>query len=401
LKLLVQDGVSITAIGDPNQAIYGFRGSDVRFFSMFEKTFSGAATVFLSENYRSAANLLAACGHVISPESSRDVPTLSAALYLEGRLVIHEAATDLAEAEYIVHQIEKLVGGTSMFSHDSGRVGYSDSGERTFGDFAVLYRTNAQSRLIVEAFEQSGIPYQVSGEKPLSEYELVRNVITFLMMASGKEVDPDSEASLRKSLNVKKKDPAWKALVDETAQALQNTGLESLTGCLSSWPGFQDLLEKEKEAKELFERLKRIARLHGDLQSFADYIQLQQSDDALECRAEKVSLLTLHAAKGLEFPVVFIAGCEHGLVPLVREGKNFDPAEERRLFYVGMTRAKELLYLTGARRRTIYGKTFDVMPSPFLADIKEELKTYEKTVKKKAGKKGESEQLSIFDLLLQ
>ena len=401
LKLLVQNGVSITAIGDPNQAIYGFRGADVRFFSMFEKIFPGAATVFLSENYRSAANLLAACGHVISPEGGRDVPSLSAARYFEGRLIVHEAVTDLAEAEFIVHQIEKLVGGTSMFSHDSGRVDSGDSEGKTFGDCAVLYRTNVQSRSIMEAFERSGIPYEVSGEKQLAEYDFVGNVITFLLIASGKQVDADSEASLRKSLNIKKKDPSWPALIDETARALQNTGLESALILIAPWPGFRDMSDTKKETKGLFDRLVRIARLHDDLQAFTDYIQLQQSDDSLERRAEKVSLLTLHAAKGLEFPVVFIAGCEDGLVPLVREGKNFNPAEERRLFYVGMTRAKARLYLTGARRRTMYGKTHDARQSPFLLDIKEELKTCEKAMRKKAEKKAGSEQISMFDTLLQ
>jgi uncharacterized protein (TIGR00375 family) len=401
LKLLVQDGVSITAIGDPNQAIYGFRGSDVRFFDRFAESFPGAATMALSENYRAAPNLLEASGFVIAAESATVVPPVTAKLYHEGRLCIFEAATDNAEAEYIVHQIEKLVGGTSMFSHDSGRVGYGDGGERTFGDFAVLYRTNAQSRLITEAFERSSIPFQVSGEKPLSEYEIVRNVIAILKIVSGGHVEPDEEASLKKSMHIRKNDPAWNGMISMASQAFQTSGVTAALDIFFTGPGFVELLNNEKGAKDLFDRLMRIARLHDNQQSFVDYIQLQQSDDTLEHRAEKVSLLTLHAAKGLEFPVVFIAGCEDGLVPLVREGKNFDPAEERRLFYVGMTRAKELLYLTGARRRTMYGKTLDARPSPFLADIKEELKTYERAMKKKAVKKAESEQMDFMGELFE
>jgi DNA helicase II / ATP-dependent DNA helicase PcrA len=397
LKLLVKGNVTITAIGDPNQAIYGFRGSDVRFFGKFGETFPGAATMTLSENYRAAPNLLEASGHVIAGGNSKKTPFITATLLHEGRLRIHEAATDSAEAEYLVHQIEKLVGGTSMFSQDSGRVDYGDSGRKTFGDCAVLYRTNVQSRLIVEALDRSGIPFQVSGEKPLSEYDVVRNVITFLMKASGKQVDPDSDASLTKTLCAGKKDPAWHVLVDETEQVLKDAGVKAAIGRFAAWPGVQELLKKEKGTKELFERLMRIATLHNTLESFTDYIQLQQTEDLLEYQAEKVSLLTLHAAKGLEFPVVFIAGCEDGLVPLVREGKEFDPAEERRLFYVGMTRAKELLYLTGARRRTIYGKTIDTRPSPFISDIKEELKTYETALSKKPLKrKQDSEQLDLW-----
>jgi superfamily I DNA/RNA helicase len=288
-----------------------------------------------------------------------------------------------------------------MFSHDSGRVDSGDSEGKTFGDCAVLYRTNVQSRSIIEAFERSGIPYEVSGEKQLAEYDFVRNVTVFLKTASGENVDLESAALLTKSFGVRKKDPAWKELLTKAGQVLQNNGLEPAIGTLAQWPGFQTLIEKEKETKDLFGRLMRIASLNNNLQSFVDYIQLQQSDDSLERRAEKVSLLTLHAAKGLEFPVVFIAGCEDGLVPLVREGKYFDPAEERRLFYVGMTRAKELLYLTSARRRTMYGKTNEARPSPFLADIKEELKTYEKAMKNKAAKKAESEQISFMGELFE
>ena len=395
LKILVHDGVRITAIGDPNQAIYGFRGSDVRFFGMFEKTFPGAETVFLSENYRSASNLLTASGHVISAESSGSVPPPTAALHLEGRLVIHEAATDLAEAEYIVHQIEKLVGGTSMFSHDSGRVDGAESGEKTFGDCAVLYRTNAQSLAVVEAFERSGIPYQVSGDKQLADYEFVKDIVALLLLASGNEMEAESLKALKRSLGFEKK-AVWQDFVSGMSRELQDEGLETALNKLAQSPGIKDRIEKEKSSKDLFSRLLRIARLQVSLQFFVDYIQLQQSDDSLVPAAEKVSLLTLHAAKGLEFPVVFIAGCEQGLVPLLREGKEFDPAEERRLFYVGMTRAKELLYLIHARRRTLYGKTIDARPSPYLSDIEEELKTYEKAAAMKVKKVAECEQTDFM-----
>jgi superfamily I DNA/RNA helicase len=145
----------------------------------------------------------------------------------------------------------------------------------------------------------------------------------------------------------------------------------------------------------------RIATFHSNLQSLIDYILLQHSEDPADFRAERVSLLTLHASKGLEFPVVFITGCEDRLVPLVREGKKFDPAEERRLFYVGMTRAKHRLYLTRARRRTMYGKTADTRPSPFLADIGEELKTYEAAAAMKLRKAAESEQMDFLGELFK
>jgi len=159
IELLVQNGVCITAIGDPNQAIYGFRGSDVHFFSSFGMEFPEARIVFLSENYRTASNLLEACGDVISAESFESaVPSVVARLYVQGRLTVFEAATDKAEAEYVVHQVEKLVGGTTMFSHDSGRLDSDDDDRMTFSDFGVLYRTNAQARILIEAFERSAFP---------------------------------------------------------------------------------------------------------------------------------------------------------------------------------------------------------------------------------------------------
>lgn len=370
LKLLVQNGAMVTAIGDPNQAIYGFRGSDVRFFSLFAADFPSAKTVFLSDNYRTASNLLSACGNVISAHTTGpDVPPLVTRLYTEGRLTIFEAATDRAEAEYVVHQIEKCVGGTSMFSHDSGRLDSDDDDRMTFSDFGVLYRTNAQIRLLIEAFERSGIPYQVSGEKPLTEYPLVNEALAYIGAASG----------TREQSSVS-------AFLDEV-EMLQP---------------FREMIAEQKENRDVFERLRRIASLYSDYASFSDYILLQQGDDGVGAKGEKVSLLTLHAAKGLEFPVVFIIGCENGLIPLERASWQIDLAEERRLFYVGMTRAKSRLYLIHAKLRTLYGKTCETSSSPYLADIKEELKTYDKTRKlKKTEKKPESEQVSLFEQLYQ
>jgi DNA helicase II / ATP-dependent DNA helicase PcrA len=368
LKLLVQNGVFITAIGDPNQAIYSFRGSDVRFFSSFAIDFPGAKSIFLSDNYRNSPNLLAACGNVISAKlSGVVVPSPVTKLYTEGKLIVFEAATDRAEAEYVVHQIEKLVGGTSMFSHDSGRLDSDDDDCMTFSDFGVLYRTNAQSRLLIEALERSGIPYQVSGEKPLAEYPLVNDILVLLATASG--------------------DPGFSTV-------------PLLLDKIETQPQFGEKLAGKKENRDVFKRLKRIAFLYGDYKSFSDYILLQQGEDGIGIKGEKVSLLTLHAAKGLEFPVVFITGCENGLIPLERASWQIDPAEERRLFYVGMTRAKSRLYLVRAKLRTLYGKTLETVPSPYLTDIKEELKMYDKTRKlKKTEKKPESEQVSLFDVL--
>jgi DNA helicase-2/ATP-dependent DNA helicase PcrA len=287
LKLLVGEKTLVTAIGDPNQAIYGFRGGHVRFFETFPKDFSGTEVLQLSDNYRSAPELLKASGQIIRDQGFR-VPELTARLYLKGQLHIFEAPTEKAEAEYVVHTIEKMVGGTSMFSQDSGRVGSGEDAQRSFGDIAVLYRLNCQRKALEEAFGRSGIPYQTSGERPLEE--------------------------------------------------------------------------------------------------------------TVDFKAEKVNLMTLHAAKGLEFPVVFIAGCEENIIPLRLQGLKADAQEERRLFYVGMTRAKEALYLIRSKRRMLYGKKYAGGPSPFLKDIEEELKSYEttQTLSKRCTKSSEK-QLSLFE----
>lgn len=298
LKMLVGKEGRMTAIGDPNQAIYGFRGSDVRFFEQFPVDFPGAMTLSLSENYRSAPNLLSASGQMIAKAQNQTVPAITAKIYKEGHLTMHQARTDKAEAEYVVHQIEKMVGGTSMFSRDSGRVDVQQASERSFGDIAVLYRLNSQSLALQEAFDRSGIPYHVAGAPK-----------------SGKSDDP----------------------VDEICPS---------------------------------------------------------RGEELTLTAEKVSLMTLHAAKGLEFPVVFIVGVEENILPLNLEGMVADVEEERRLLYVGMTRAKECLYLLSAHRRRLYGKTSENEPSQFLGDIKEELKSYEKPLERK--RKKDSEQMKMF-----
>ena len=166
LKELVADGVLITAIGDPNQAIYGFRGSDVAFFHSFDKIWPHAAKLELSKNYRSCSNLLEASGQVVEKGQAFHVPALTAEIYAKGLLKVREAATDKAEAEYVAHTIEKLVGGTSHFSRDSGRVG-REGAQRSFGDIAVLYRLNVQGRLMAQALQRLGVPYQVSGDEAL------------------------------------------------------------------------------------------------------------------------------------------------------------------------------------------------------------------------------------------
>ncbi|MEW5895570.1 MAG: UvrD-helicase domain-containing protein [Candidatus Omnitrophota bacterium] len=299
LVLLIGDDQSITAIGDPDQAIYGFRGSDVKFFHSFTKDFPDAEVLYLRRNYRNASDLLSASRQIIKVSGYRDIPAQVASIYQKGSLVIHSALTDKAEAEFIVHSIEKMTGGISMFSRDSQRVGEDDEGKFSFGDIAVLFRLKSQARESIKALERSGIPFHFNG----------------LIRENGMDIDDD--------------------LFDQHFEE----------------GGYQP---------------------------------------------EKISLMTLHASKGLEFPCVFICGCEKGLMPLNLLKMKSDDEEERRLFYVGMTRAKERLIFTHAKKRMLYGKTLNPEPSPYLQDIEESLKNYTASQYLKKKQKADDGQMTLF-----
>jgi len=349
LKVLVQGRVELTAIGDPRQAIYGFRGSDVRFFHDFQKDFPSGQHLSLSENYRSSGNLLEAAHQVIVKGPSLAMPSLIAHMHAQGRLVIYKAASERAEAEFVVHTIEKLLGGTSMFSKDSKRVSADGEGQVSFGDIAVLYRVNAQRKAIEEALERSGIPYHVSGAVPLCEEEDV--------------------AALLPKLRLMRLEPI-------------STTIDHLTGL------------QGKKSNSL-ERLLDLAGQCKSTEDLLDHLFLARENETFAHRVEKVSLLTLHAAKGLEFPVVFMAGCEEGLLPLIRRGEETDVEEERRLFYVGMTRAKNVLYMSWAAKRAMHGKIFSPSVSRFVLDIEEKLKEQQESLLKER-KKQRDQQPDLF-----
>lgn len=363
LKEMVKDGVGLTAIGDPNQAIYAFRGSDLRFFHNFDRDFPGATLQMLRENYRSTENLLAASSQVIAGSRDRSLNLEAIAhIHAQGRLIVHGSPTEAAEAEFVVHQIENLVGGTSMFSRDSGRVKTTAITQYSFGDIAVLYRLNAQKNALKEALERSGIPYQVSGDR------------TFALSRE-----------------------ATQAIRDHAAQTPPADVSECLRTFAHSSQG-RAVLEADKRLAADWEGIVNFSAGVKTLDDLFDALCLQKPEDRFDFNVEKVSLMTLHASKGLEFPVVFITGCEEGLLPLNVAGMSSDPEEERRLFYVGMTRAKGTLYLTSAQKRFLFGQPCHFGPSKFLADIREDLKAYEHLQQKsrKPVKAEDDRQMTLF-----
>ncbi|MDP7115080.1 MAG: UvrD-helicase domain-containing protein, partial [Myxococcota bacterium] len=340
VRALVPDGGNLCAIGDPDQAIYGFRGADAAHIERFASDFPGARVMRLTRNYRSGRSIVEASGQVIAAGPADAVERrLQALLDSPERVVIHQAATGRAEAEFVVHTTEKLLGGHSFFSVDSGRTaGLRDTRlelDLTFADIAVLYRTDAQADALSEAFARSGMPFQRRSHGRLAEHPGVRALIEQLAAEPG-------EGPLAARLR------AAETRAMEAKKPADVTAVRAAVGML-------DPLAEAAGA---------------DLARFLDDLAMGAESDTWDPRAQRISLLTLHAAKGLEFRVVFIVGCEQGLLPLAF-GDHVDPSavvEERRLFYVGMTRTIQQLYLCHARKRRVRGRIRERQPSPFLRD---------------------------------
>lgn len=336
VKLLAAGGASLCAIGDPDQAIYGFRGTDVRFFQQFRHDYGEARAVSLTRNYRSARTIVEAALQAVAPATLVPDRVLRAQNAVAVRPILRECGTDRAEAEFVVATIERLVGGTSLTSFDTGRASGAATAPYAFNDFALLYRTDAQTPPLVEALARSGIPYQKRAHGPLAEHPTVQ-----ALLAQMKIQPPDAPLAER---------------LARSAAALARAD------------------RPDAELRAIADALRPLAeRLGADFDAFASELALGVDVDLHDARAERVSLLTLHAAKGLEFRVVFLVGCEDGLLPhrFGADDAETDLAEERRLFFVGLTRAKERLFLSHARRRQWQGELRERRPSPFLRDIRE------------------------------
>lgn len=347
LRLLAPADGNLCAIGDPDQAIYSFRGADVSYFLRFSRDFSDARVVRLTRNYRSSAPILAAAVQAIAPTSlvrgrRIDPARPDPAAPLVGR---YPAASVADEADFVVRTVDDLVGGLSHRSFDAGR---AERGTSTvsFSDIAVLYRTDAQAASVVDALTRAGVPVQKRSHDRLRDRPGAAAIARELRHASG------LGGSLAARVRV-----AGQILAQRYA-----------TPTLDAFPAVAP--EDVWAAVDVLTPLAR--RCGDDLPQFLARIATGAEVDALDPRAEAVTLLTLHAAKGLEFPVVFLIGCEDGLLPLRLPGR--DPsddevAEERRLFFVGITRAQDRLYVSHVRRRLRHGRERDCRATPFLDAI--------------------------------
>jgi DNA helicase-2/ATP-dependent DNA helicase PcrA len=319
----------LCVIGDPDQAIYSFRGADVGFFLRFAEDFTDARMVRLSRNYRSTPPIIAAAVQAIAPstlvrERRLEPVRLPPEAPLLGR---YEADSAAEEAQFVARTIDTLVGGVSHGSLDSGRVdSRAASGEVSFSDIAVLYRTDAQSGPVADALGRAGVPVQKRTHNRLRDRTGVDEIVRELShLGSGGDV----AARVRR---------AGQALAERYDAPTLDPDEAVTVAPADVWA-----------AVELLAPLAR--RCGDDLAQFLAALAAGTEVDALDPRAEAVTLLTLHAAKGLEFPVVFLVGVEDGLLPHSFGGRlsDADLAEERRLFFVGLTRAQDRLFLSYTR----------------------------------------------------
>ena len=418
LRLLTSPESRVCAIGDPDQAIYGFRGGDVGYFLQFQTDFGSAATAQLSRSYRSAPTIVRAAMQLIRPgtlvpgrelvPARSDIP--------DGPVALRAVADEREEAEAVGAEIERLLGGASLHALDSRAVDSRDRVEHqlSFADFAVLYRTSAQAAAIGEALARRGFPFQRRSHARLAETPGVPAILAALgdrgMLNAGMvhagmvhagmvdagmvdagvaeseipgSTAPSDSAAPARSTALSVADllaNAVSAALSSVAASVSAGSSASAGSEASAGSGLRVDSQRDAELKraEAIAAIRSAAdvlaplagRCGADLDRFLDEVALGAEVDTWDPRADRITLLTLHAAKGLEFPVVFIAGCDDGLLPLRPwRGAEIDYAEERRLLFVGMTRATTRLTLLTAAKRMMRGEVTECSPSPFLSSI--------------------------------
>jgi uncharacterized protein (TIGR00375 family) len=400
----------VCAIGDPDQAIYGFRGSSSRFFEQIQADIPSCAYLKLTRNYRSTQNILDASRQMLSKDHAIDRSELFSGIDAEVKIIQHQALTDRAEAEFIVKEIEILLGGTSHFSVDSDRVDrQSRAADYAFADIAILIRSKLLLPPLAEALSRAGIPYESVHEQRLSDTTVVPYISAGIALYHDRTVHAlarllpffAAEIPLPQLTRLLQTDwtrndfPSAAAVMRFLDFYQQLTALPPAATCVQLL-GF--LREQQpfadEESASLYKTLARTATPFADrYQAFVDHLLLCKSVDDWDERADRVHILTLHAAKGLEFPVVFIPGCEETILPFSLGNLISDPEEERRLLYVGMTRAQRRLYLSHSRARMIQGQRQNQSPSRFLAAIAEALL---KKQQEKLDRKKDRGQMKLF-----
>jgi len=400
-KLTYPDG-NIYVVGDEDQSIYGFRGAVIENIMNFSKEYRNTKIIKLEENYRSFQTILSASSHLIDNNSGRFGKSLFTRKGKGENIVFFRAVSDRAEARFIADRILRL-------RYDEGYA---------FSDMAVFYRMNAQSRVFESVFSELGIPYVIVGGFRFYEREEIKDILAYVKLL----VNPHDEISLRRIANKPTRGIGEKTVdallrctigrgrpffhIDETLEVSQarKERIESFVKSMknlreiveSTYPpeflqtlceetGYLDYLkeagneERLQNIDELYNAVEEFSKQNpsAPIAEFVEEVSLNQNNSDESFEQERAFLITLHNAKGLEFPVVFIAGMEEGIFPHYLAGENVsDLQEERRLCYVGMTRAMEKLYLTAARVRKLYGTSVERGVSTFIRELPRDLITF-------------------------
>ena len=410
IKILAKEHQNICVVGDDDQSIYGWRGADIRNILEFEKDYDNVHVVKLEQNYRSTQIILDAANTVISNNIERKRKRLWSEKK-EGELIkIQVAQDEIEESDFVADMIAKI----------------SREQNRSYKDFAILYRANAQSRSVEDALNRGQIPYNIYGGTKFYERKEIKDLIAYLRVIQ----NPQDDISIKRIINIPrrgiglrtiekiedraslKQESIYSVLIDiETNSEISTKARNSISefvdnviGTLRTmrevypvskliekviesidYYGYIDELYKgdKEEAEERKDNVKEFISVamefeqtseEKDLETFLTGVALT-SESSEEEEIDKVSLMTIHTSKGLEFPVVFIVGMEDGLFPIARAVRSMNDSEieeERRLCYVGITRAKEILYLTLTQKRTLYGKTNPSIASRFMEELPKE-----------------------------
>lgn len=384
IKLLMPDkNANICAIGDPNQSIYGFRGADIKFIKEFITDYPQADVYKLLKSYRCSDYILKASNTIINSQEKDVLQGLQKGI----KIKIIKNSSDKSEAEFVARTIENMIGGLGFFSIDSNITDGNHHLEiESLTDFAVLCRIKSQIKTLEKSFNDHNIPYQTAGESSLLQHKGVKAIIDLLSF----------------SINPENTFIKYKLEQNKILSALDFNKIRAITKTKSVKDKVTTIIdncmqEVTPEDRIQFKNLIDLTDNFGSsLDRFLEFIILNNETDTYKENTEKVNIMTLHAAKGLEFNCVFIVGCEKGLIPYsLYEKQESNPEEEKRLLYVGMTRAKKFLFLSHAKRRVILGREYNLERSPYLDSIENRLIELTKTEHNKKPKK-EDTQLSLF-----
>jgi superfamily I DNA/RNA helicase len=370
LMLLCETAEAVLCIGDPDQAIYGFRGSDRELFFRFRAE-TGARSFTLSRNYRSSGMIVAAADALIAAGRTPGVPPLTSPRESGPKIRIFGAADRDEEGKFIASAIRDLVGGVDSVSVDAARV--RGPGSLAFSDIAVLFRTRAVRDALLPALAAAGLPLTFGTGTPIAEEEPFHSLIAALHLVVN-PADRVSLHTLRAHLATRGSPGSLDDFLACCGALAVKSSAEGIGAIIDEILGTVVRFDRSVPVVEVGEEVIResAAEHGGDLPGFLARVSLCARESEGPRTAQKVSLLTFHAAKGLEFPVVFIAGAEEGITPL-----GDDPEEERRLFYVAVTRARDLLHITHSRRRRTYGQLKETAPSRYLSEIPQECRAKE------------------------